>query len=80
MIIVLLAVSASSSVAGTGLVVRAADRQAARPHPTLPQQTLPPTPTTEDPVVLLEKLQRLREAGALTETEFDAEKARILRG
>ncbi len=53
--------------------------EAARPHPTLPQQTLPPR-LTEDPVVLLEKLQRLREAGALTEAEFDAQKARILGG
>lgn len=32
----------------------------------------------EDPVVLLEKLQRLREAGALTDEEFEAQKARIL--
>jgi len=32
----------------------------------------------QDPVVLLEKLHGLREAGALTEAEFEAEKARIL--
>jgi hypothetical protein len=32
----------------------------------------------EDPVVLLEKLNRLRETGALTEEEFETQKARIL--
>jgi hypothetical protein len=34
--------------------------------------------SAEDPVVLLEKLHGLREAGALTEAEYEAEKARIL--
>jgi hypothetical protein len=52
--------------------------QEVRPYPAPP--ALPPTPTAEDPVVLLEKLQRLREAGALTDIEFESEKARILRG
>ncbi|WP_155371686.1 SHOCT domain-containing protein [Catellatospora vulcania] len=32
----------------------------------------------EDPVVLLEKLHRLKEAGALTDAEYEAQKARIL--
>ncbi|MGN9808978.1 SHOCT domain-containing protein [Micromonospora sp. BQ11] len=32
----------------------------------------------DDPVVLLEKLHQLREAGALTEAEFETQKARIL--
>jgi hypothetical protein len=31
-----------------------------------------------DPVVLLEKLHELREAGALSEAEYEARKARIL--
>lgn len=34
----------------------------------------------EDPVLLLEKLNRLRQAGALTEAEYEAQKARILEG
>jgi hypothetical protein len=34
----------------------------------------------EDPVLLLEKLNQLREAGALTEAEYEAQKARILEG
>ena len=33
---------------------------------------------SEDPVGLLEKLHELREAGAITEAEYEAEKARIL--
>ncbi|MEH0938365.1 SHOCT domain-containing protein [Micromonospora psammae] len=32
----------------------------------------------DDQVVLLEKLHRLKEAGALTEAEYEAQKARIL--
>ncbi len=32
----------------------------------------------EDPVVLLEKLTALRASGALTDEEFEAQKARIL--
>ncbi|GAA4565083.1 hypothetical protein GCM10023176_12380 [Micromonospora coerulea] len=32
----------------------------------------------DDPVVLLEKLHQLKEAGALTEAEYQAQKARIL--
>ncbi|MEH0982048.1 SHOCT domain-containing protein [Micromonospora sp. CPCC 205556] len=32
----------------------------------------------DDQVVLLEKLHQLKEAGALTEAEYEAQKARIL--
>lgn len=41
----------------------------------------PPQPprVAEDPVVLLEKLERLRASGALTEAEYQTQKARILR-
>ncbi len=34
----------------------------------------------EDPVLLLEKLHQLREAGVLTEAEYEAQQARILEG
>lgn len=34
----------------------------------------------EHPVVLLEKLNQLRESGALTEAEYETQKARILEG
>ncbi|WP_191837852.1 SHOCT domain-containing protein [Catellatospora chokoriensis] len=33
---------------------------------------------SDDPVVLLEKLHQLREAGALKDAEYEAQKARIL--
>lgn len=36
-----------------------------------------PAPS-DDPVLLLEKLNQLREAGAVTEAEYEAQKARIL--
>ncbi|MEU8004691.1 SHOCT domain-containing protein [Catellatospora sp. NPDC049111] len=34
--------------------------------------------TPEDPVVLLEKPHRLKQAGALSDAEYEAQKARIL--
>jgi hypothetical protein len=37
-----------------------------------------PAPAQADPVELLEKLAKLKESGALTEAEFEAEKAKIL--
>jgi Short C-terminal domain len=37
-----------------------------------------PTPAQPDPVTQLEKLAKLKESGALTEAEFEAEKAKIL--
>ncbi len=37
-----------------------------------------PKATPDDPVVLLEKLHRLYEAGALTQAEYETQKARIL--
>jgi hypothetical protein len=41
----------------------------------MPQASTPPQP---DPVTQLEKLAALKEKGALTEAEFEAEKAKIL--
>jgi membrane protease subunit (stomatin/prohibitin family) len=37
-------------------------------------------PTAADPVAQLEKLQSLKEKGALTDAEFETEKAKILGG
>ena len=37
---------------------------------------VPPQP--EDPVILLEKLYELRQSGAITEEEYEAQKSRIL--
>ncbi|MEV0460315.1 SHOCT domain-containing protein [Catellatospora methionotrophica] len=38
----------------------------------------PPRQAPDDPIILLEKLHQLKEAGALTPAEFEAQKARIL--
>jgi hypothetical protein len=38
----------------------------------------PPAQPQADPVEQLEKLQALKEKGALTDAEFEAEKAKIL--
>ncbi|GAB4060150.1 SHOCT domain-containing protein [Catellatospora paridis] len=43
-------------------------------------QTPPRQVSQNDPVVLLEKLHRLKEAGALTDAEYEVQKARILGG
>jgi hypothetical protein len=40
----------------------------------------PQQPAAPDPIALLEKLQALREKGALTDAEFETQKARILGG
>ena len=37
-----------------------------------------PTDGTSDQIAKLERLQRLRESGALTQAEFDREKAKVL--
>ena len=39
-----------------------------------------PTSSSDDSVAKLERLQRLRESGALTEAEFEREKAKVLSG
>jgi hypothetical protein len=38
----------------------------------------PPAPPQTDSVAQLEKLAKLKESGALTEAEFEAEKAKII--
>jgi Short C-terminal domain len=47
---------------------------------TSPSGTTPTAPGGDDTVSKLERLQRLRESGALTEREFEREKAKILAG
>jgi hypothetical protein len=44
----------------------------------MPGVTPAPAPPQADPVEQLEKLAKLKESGALTEAEFEAEKAKIL--
>jgi hypothetical protein len=42
------------------------------------EATAPAAPTGEDRIARLEKLGELRDAGLLTEAEFEAQKAKIL--
>jgi hypothetical protein len=44
----------------------------------IPGTTPPPAQPQVDPVAQLEKLAKLKESGALTEAEFEAEKAKII--
>jgi hypothetical protein len=44
----------------------------------MPGMTPPTAPPQPDPVEQLEKLAALKEKGALTEAEFEAEKAKII--
>jgi hypothetical protein len=46
--------------------------------PGMTPQAPAPAPAQPDPVTQLEKLAKLKESGALTEAEFEAEKAKIL--
>jgi TM2 domain-containing membrane protein YozV len=45
---------------------------------TVQQSALPPAGVSDDPAVQLAKLWSLKEAGALTEAEFESPKARLL--
>ena len=47
-------------------------------HPGWQSRHGAPPPSLSDPVEQLEKLAKLKESGALTEAEFEAEKAKIL--
>lgn len=76
-------------VAGTATAVsnRVSRRQAGRwaaqdayaaPAYEQPPAPAPAAPSGDDMIVQLEKLGRLRDAGVLTQAEFDSQKARLL--
>lgn len=76
-------------VAGTATAVsnRVSRRQAGRwaaqdayaaPAYEQPAAPAPAAPSGDDMIVQLEKLGRLRDAGVLTQAEFDSQKARLL--
>ena len=44
------------------------------------QQQAPAAPSSDDKFAELEKLAKLKDAGILTQEEFDAQKAKILQG
>jgi hypothetical protein len=58
-----------------------ANKQAAQAQQAEPAPAPPPAPApagAPDPIAQLTQLAALRDSGALTETEFEAEKAKIL--
>jgi hypothetical protein len=71
-------------VAGTAAAVgaHAANRRAAEPVAPAPQAPPPPPPApaaaAPDPIAQLTQLAALKDSGALTEAEFETQKARLL--
>jgi membrane protease subunit (stomatin/prohibitin family) len=77
----------TTAVVGTAAVVgghmankqaQAANAQAAQAQAAEPQYAPAPAAEAPDPIEQLTKLAALRDSGALTEAEFEAEKAKIL--
>jgi Short C-terminal domain len=57
----------------------AAEAQAPPPEPE-PEPEAPAAPSTDDKLAQLQQLGQLRDAGVLTEAEFEAQKGKILYG
>jgi hypothetical protein len=55
-----------------------AEAQAAQAPAAEPQYAPAPAPAGPDPIAQLTQLAALKDSGALTEAEFEAEKAKIL--
>ncbi|HEU4355065.1 MAG TPA: SHOCT domain-containing protein [Actinomycetota bacterium] len=87
-------VARTAVVAGTATAVsnRVSRRQAARwssqeqqayaqePQYAPPPAAAPAAPSTDDKIAQLKELAELKDAGVLTEAEFEAQKAKILAG
>ena len=85
-------IARSAVIAGTATAVsnrvsrrqaeRWAEQDAEQEARMAPQQAAPPpaAPAQEDPLEQLKKLGELKEAGILTDAEFEAQKAKILAG
>ena len=74
----------TTAVVGTAAVVggHMANKQAAQAQQAAPEAPAAPAPApaaaAPDPVAQLTQLAALKDSGALTEAEFEAEKAKIL--
>jgi membrane protease subunit (stomatin/prohibitin family) len=73
----------TTAVVGTAAVVggHMANKQAAQAQAQQPAEAAPaaaPAAAAPDPVAQLTQLAALKDSGALTEAEFEAEKAKIL--
>ena len=71
------AVVGTAAVVGGHMANKRAQQQAQEAPPE-PQYAPEPAAPAPDPVEQLTKLAALRDSGALTEAEFEAEKAKIL--
>jgi hypothetical protein len=71
----------TTAVVGTAAVVggHMANKQAAQAQQAAPEAPAPaPAAAAPDPIEQLTQLAALKDSGALTEAEFDAQKAKIL--
>ena len=72
------AVVGTAAVVGGHMANKQAEAQAAQAPAAEPQYAPPPAAPAADPVAQLTQLAALKDSGALTEAEFEAEKAKIL--
>jgi hypothetical protein len=72
------AVVGTAAVVGGHMANKQAQAQAAQAPEAEPQAAPAPAEAGPDPVAQLTQLAALKDSGALTEAEFEAEKAKIL--
>jgi membrane protease subunit (stomatin/prohibitin family) len=72
------AVVGTAAVVGGHMANKQAQAQAAQAPAAEPQAAPAPAEAGPDPVAQLTQLAALKDSGALTEAEFEAEKAKIL--
>ena len=72
------AVVGTAAVVGGHMANKQAQAQAAQAPEAEPQAAPAPAQAGPDPVAQLTQLAALKDSGALTEAEFEAEKAKIL--
>jgi membrane protease subunit (stomatin/prohibitin family) len=72
------AVVGTAAVVGGHMANKQAQAQAAQAPAAEPQAAPAPAAASPDPVAQLTQLAALKDSGALTEAEFEAEKAKIL--
>jgi hypothetical protein len=72
------AVVGTAAVVGGHMANKQAEAQAAQAPAAEPQAAPVPAGAGPDPVAQLTQLAALKDSGALTEAEFEAEKAKIL--
>jgi hypothetical protein len=72
------AVVGTAAVVGGHMANKQAQAQAAQAPAAEPQYAPAPAAASPDPIAQLTQLAALKDSGALTEAEFEAEKAKLL--